>query len=102
MSPPVQSLLERHCTHEWGLVAVSQTCWPAGQSLFDWQPVGGGAMQVLLDEQLLAWPWQLASLTHCTHEFPDGLTLQTGVATGQSWPCVAVVQMGEQEFELSQ
>jgi hypothetical protein len=84
------------------VVAVSQTCWPAGQSVFEVQPVGGGAVQVLLEEQTLVVPLQFASLVHWTQEFPDGLTLQTGAFTGQSAPCVAAVQIGTQELLESQ
>jgi hypothetical protein len=81
---------------------VSHTCCPAGQSVLEVQPVGGGAMQVLLEEQTLVVPLQFASLVHWTQEFPDGLTLQTGAFTGQSAPCVAAVQTGTQELLESQ
>ncbi len=95
-SPLLQSLFIKHCTQAGGLCDGSQTCAPAGQSLLDWQPVGGGAMQVLLDEQTVVCPEQSVFARHCTQEFPAGLTLQSGVAVGQSAAWVAVVQIGTQ------
>ena len=59
-------------------------------------------MQTLLDEQVGVAPEQSVSLRHCTHELPAGLTLQSGEPTGQSCACVAAVQIGTQELELSQ
>ena len=102
ISPLEQSVLARHCTQECGEVAVSQTCAPAGQSLFEPQPVGGGTMQLLLEEHWLACPLQSELARHCTQELPEGLCLQSGCATGQSCACVAVVQMGTQDSLASQ
>lgn len=59
-------------------------------------------MQVLLEEQTLVVPLQFALLVHWTHEFPDGLTLQIGMFTGQSAPWVVAVQTGTQELLESQ